>query len=236
MALERSFITQLPSPDAWAWISDLEQLAGAMPGFSPATRDDTGLTGKFVLRVGSQQVTYTGRIAVAASDSGRLGLTATGAGARGSGEASADVQLRLDDGPDGTIVTVVVRATGSGRIESFDREGLAASGERLLDRFVAAIQEHLPVAESAPAAEPAPVAEVEPMTSSEPIVEPEPIAEVVPVAEPEPAPERERLATVTSISDVVRSRSRARRSAAASAVAMVAAMIALWLVHRRNAH
>jgi carbon monoxide dehydrogenase subunit G len=227
MALERSFTTQLPPPAVWAWISDLDQLVGAMPGFTPTGRDGSDLTGKFVLRVGSQQVTYAGQIAVTTSDraGGRLRLSASGAGARGSGEASAEVQIRVDGDAAGSTVTVNVEPAGKGRIETFDPDALRASGDRLLDRFLAAIEERLPVAESA----------------SEPVAEsaPEPVA-----VEPDPAPAvrsitrepTERLATVTSISDVVRDRSRARRSAAASAVAMVAAMIALWLVHRRNAH
>jgi carbon monoxide dehydrogenase subunit G len=219
MALERSFTTQLPPPAVWAWISDLDQLVGAMPGFTPTGRDGSDLTGKFVLRVGSQQVTYAGQIAVTTSDraGGRLRLSASGAGARGSGEASAEVQIRVDGDAAGSTVTVNVEPAGKGRIETFDPDALRASGDRLLDRFLAAIEERLPVAESAP----------EPVA-----VEPDPAPAVRSITR-EPT---ERLATVTSISDVVRDRSRARRSAAASAVAMVAAMIALWLVHRRNAH
>src|SRR2546423_12092389 len=114
MAIERSFSTPLPPPDMWAWISDLEQLAGAMPGLSQVARDDAGLTGKFILRVGSNQVTYTGRIAVTTDDgrSRRLGLAATGAGARGSGEASADLQIKVGKDTDGTTVTVTVEPAG----------------------------------------------------------------------------------------------------------------------------
>lgn len=263
MALERSFSTQLPPPDVWACISDIEQLAGAMPGLSQVVPDDTGVSAKLVLRVGAQQVTYTGHVTVKARERARrLRLAAAGTGARGSGEAAADVQIRLDEAADGTTVTVTVTPSGSGRIETFDREALQASGERLLDRFVAAIDERLPVAKSRPAAKSGPATEPEPAASEpEPAAEPEPAPaarsdaapEPEPAAQPEPAPaaQRERLprrrpterepatehlATVTSISDVVRSRSRARRGAAASAVAMVAAVIALWLVHRRNAH
>lgn len=249
MAIERSFTAPLPPPDVWAWISDLERLAGALPGLSQVARDDAGVTGKLILRIGSNQVTYTGRIAVAASDgrAHRLDLAATGSGARGSGEVSAQVRIAVATSADGSTVTVTVWPAGSGRIETFDPEAVRAGGERLLDRFVAAVQEALPesVAESESAAERESVAAHEPVAEHEPEPVqpvPEPVAEPASAPEPSVAPIRrerfeqtEHLATVTSISDVVRSRSRARRGAAASALAMVAAVVALWLVRRRNA-
>jgi carbon monoxide dehydrogenase subunit G len=222
MTLERSVTTQTQIGVVWTLINDLERLAGCLPGLTQPVGEGAGLAGKLALRVGSQQVTYAGGIAVEASDPAthQLSLRLTGAEARGTGEASATARIRLRDNGSGTVVDLAVTPAGSGRIASFDPDAVRAAGDRLLDRFVAALVDLLPAEQAGPT---------------------EPVNETsVPVADTEPAESAaasrtaESLATVTSITDVVRSRSASRRGAAASAVALVAALITLWVAYRRR--
>jgi len=267
MSLERSGVAHAQVEAVWVLLGDLEQLAACVPGLTHLEPDDAGLSGRLVLRVGSQQITYVGTIAVEATDpkAHEVSLRLAGSEVRGDGEVSAAVRIGLAADAAGTLISVSAEPAGSGRIASFDPASVQATGDRLLDRFVAALIDRLPaeavVADAKPAKQPKPAARTESKptartaskpaarTESKPTVdakpathpEPKPVTESQPVEQPKPSAGREstwtadeHLATVTSITDAVRSRSASRRGAAASAVALIAALITLWLAHRRR--
>jgi carbon monoxide dehydrogenase subunit G len=225
MALERVFTVPAGLAAVWDVVCDLEQLVRCLPALSQMTPEGNAITGRLRLRVGSNQITYAGRLTLdaVARDAREVTVAASGAEVRGVGKVSASVRICLQETAAGTQVTLGVRPAGSGRIAGFDQDAVRDAGDRLLDRFVEALGARLggviPADDALILSEPAGDAEPVEVDSSGP-------------AEPEPEPV---LASVTSIAGAVAVRSAARRGAAVSAVAVLLALVTLWLSHRRRA-
>ncbi len=227
MALERVFTVPAGSAAVWDVVCDLEKLVRCLPALSQVTPEGDAITGRLRLRVGSNQITYSGQLALdtVAREAREVTVAASGAEVRGVGKVSASVRIGVRESSAGTQVTLVVRPTGSGRIVGFDQDAVRDAGDRLLDRFVEALGARLGgviPAEDALILVPGPVADDG--------------AEVAPAAvgsagAPEPEPV---LASVTSIAGAVAVRSAARRGAAVSAVAVLLALVTLWVSHRRR--
>jgi carbon monoxide dehydrogenase subunit G len=226
MALERVFTVPAGLAAVWDVVCDLEKLVRCLPALSQVTPEGDAITGRLRLRIGSNQITYAGRLTLDSvlRDAHEVTVAASGAEVRGVGKVSASVRIYLQNSAAGTQVTLTVRPSGSGRIVGFDQDAVRDAGDRLLDRFVEALGDRL--GGMIPAEEaliPAPVGEHEPAATT-------PTENDAPdTAEPEPV-----LASVTSIAGAVAERSAARRGAAVSAVAVLLALVTLWLSHRRR--
>jgi uncharacterized protein len=137
MQLTHSFTVPASIDEAWEALSDVEQVAGCMPGASLHSFDGENFEGQVKVRVGPMQLVYrgAGQLVERNGDTRRLGMEASGKEARGQGTARARVQASLSEHPAGTQVEVVTDLDITGKPAQFGRGAMADVGQKLLDRF-----------------------------------------------------------------------------------------------------
>ena len=214
MAWERGFTVPAPPDRAWEVFADIGALAECLPGLTGIEPEGSGVRARLRFRAGSNQVTYVGAIVPTGDDrpAGEFAVEAKGTEARGDGEVRVAVRIRLRPEGAGTAVSLAVTPTGSGRISGFDAAAVRDAGERLLDRFVAALGERFGEAVAAPElpAEAAPEPTPAPPAAEKP-VEPPPV-----ITLPEPG-----LSAA------------ARRARGGAVAAVLLGIVAIWLLRRR---
>ncbi|MFI9269927.1 carbon monoxide dehydrogenase [Kitasatospora sp. NPDC052896] len=99
------------------------------------------INGRLRVRIGGSTITYRGVISLIRSGgSGVLTAFVEGQEARGEGEVTATVRLKVaEDGAERAVLRFSGDLTPGGRLTEFDEEALALAGRRLLDRFVGAL-------------------------------------------------------------------------------------------------
>ncbi|MFJ6211834.1 hypothetical protein ACIQGZ_00600 [Streptomyces sp. NPDC092296] len=100
------------------------------------------VTGRLRLRVGGVTITYRGEFTAAPDDGGVLSVVAEGREARGGGEASAALLFTAEEerpGAPTTLLTVRGDLAVKGRLLELDAPAVAVAGQRLLERFAAAL-------------------------------------------------------------------------------------------------
>ncbi|WP_327067924.1 hypothetical protein OG500_19470 [Kitasatospora sp. NBC_01250] len=154
--MEHEVVIQLPAELVQPALADPALLARCVPGLSTdasdaperrtgAKRSATGgpeeINGRLRLRIGGSTITYRGVVSLIRSGgSGLLTAFLEGQEARGDGEVLATVRLRVEpDGADGALLRFSGDLTPGGRLAEIDDETLATTGQRLLDRFAAAL-------------------------------------------------------------------------------------------------
>lgn len=227
--MERVFTVPAGPGAVWDVVGELGALVECLPALAQPEIDGDGIAARLRLRVGSQQITYAGRIDLRTADrqGGLIHLDAAGIEARGTGEVSASIRIRLRGTGSGTEVTVDVETAGSGRVAGFDPVAVREAGGRLLDRFVETVIERVPVEERSGSA-----SDQAGQPVAAPVEEPAAVSVLKPAASTAAEPETP-LATVTSIAGVVAVRSQARRGAVISAAALLVGILALWITRRR---
>ncbi|MFJ3790963.1 SRPBCC family protein [Kitasatospora sp. NPDC090091] len=182
MEFTNEFRVSLPVEAAWDLFTDVERIAPCMPGAQLTEVDGDRFRGAVKVRVGAVTVQYRGTAAFDERDEANrtVRLTASGRDTHGQGNADAHITARLVPDGDGTRVSVETRLSVTGKVAQFGQGVMADISRKLLDRFVACLEEQLAAEHER---EPEPEHEHEP--------EPEPEHEPEPEPEHEPAPEPE---------------------------------------------
>lgn len=181
MEFTNEFRVNLPVEAAWDLFTDVERIAPCMPGAQLTEVDGDRFHGTVKVRVGAVTVQYRGTAAFDERDevSHTVRLTASGRETHGQGNADAHITARLASDGDGTRVTVETRLSVTGKVAQFGKGVMADISRKLLDRFVACLEERL-AAEHDTGGEPAPAAQ--PVAA-----EPAAAAPAAPVPEPQAA-------------------------------------------------
>jgi carbon monoxide dehydrogenase subunit G len=189
MELEHSFTVPVSAAQAWAVLTDIEQVAPCMPGAALDSVDGDDFTGTVKVKLGSISLTYKGKASFITKDADafRAVIDARGKDARGNGTASATVTATLHEEGSGTRVNVLTDLQITGKPAQFGRGVMADVGNKLIGQFadclagrLGASQPPLVTADAQPA----------PATSAD---RPEPGAAISPAAgaataRPEPQP------------------------------------------------
>lgn len=199
MKIDNEFTVGAPVERAWAALTDLERLAPCLPGaqltgVEPGPDGDV-YNGKVKVKVGPviSQFAGTARFEERDEADRHAVVGAKGRDARGGGNASAVIDMRLRaDGDERTAVSVHTDLSITGRLAQFGSGMIKEISEKLLQQFVRNLEEELhtretpePQQEQEP--EPEPTAEQEPAAAgSEPGAAPGPEGEAAPKT-PEPA-------------------------------------------------
>jgi carbon monoxide dehydrogenase subunit G len=190
MDLTNDFRVALPVERAWAVLTDLERIAPCMPGAQLQEVEGDEYRGIVKIKVGPITAQYKGKATFVEQDdtNHKAVLRAEGRETRGQGNANATITATLTPDGDGTAVSVVTDLTVTGRVAQFGRGVLADVSAKLLDQFVASLEEMVLADEPGAGAAPVEAVETEledPMEA----FEPEPVETVVPTADPEPPPD-----------------------------------------------
>jgi hypothetical protein len=143
MELTNEFRVGVPVQQAWEVLTDVERIAPCLPGAQLQEVEGDEYRGIVKVKVGPITAQYKGKASFVEQDSGawRAVLKAEGRETRGQGNASAIVTATLIPEGDSTAVKVVTDLTITGKVAQFGRGVLADVSGKLLDQFVASLEQ-----------------------------------------------------------------------------------------------
>ena len=162
MNIDHEFTVPAPADRAWAMLTDLEQVAACMPGAQLTGFEDGAYQGLVKVKVGPVTAQYRGTASfVEKDDEGYHAVVAAkGKEARGSGTASATIDLRLrPEGADSTVVSVGTDLKISGKVAQFGAGMIQEVSAKLLGQFTACLEQRITSGGPDDAAAEAPAAE-----------------------------------------------------------------------------
>jgi carbon monoxide dehydrogenase subunit G len=137
MELTNQFRVSVPINDAWAVLTDLEQIAPCMPGAELQEVEGEEYRGIVKVKVGPITAQYKGSARFVEKDDAlhRAVLQADGRDTRGQGNASATVvaTATADDG--GTSVSIVTELSITGKVAQFGRSIMSDVSTKMLGEF-----------------------------------------------------------------------------------------------------
>ncbi|WP_019544871.1 SRPBCC family protein [Streptomyces sulphureus] len=150
MKIDNEFTVRAPVEGAWAALTDLEGLAPCLPG-AQLTGVEHGpdgdvYNGKVKVKVGPVVSQFAGTARFAERDAAERHAVvgAKGKDARGGGNASATIDMRLrPDGDDRTVVSVHTDLSITGKLAQFGSGMIKEISEKLLAQFVSNLEERL---------------------------------------------------------------------------------------------
>lgn len=145
MKIVHEFTVSAPLDRVWATLTDIEEVAPCLPGATLTGREGETYAGKIKVKVGPVTSEFVGTAGFTELDAGthHAVLSAKGRDTRGSGNATAliDVQLRPD--VERTVVTVDTDLTISGKLAQFGSGMIQQVSEKLLGQFVVCLEDKL---------------------------------------------------------------------------------------------
>ncbi|AQT78449.1 membrane oxidoreductase [Mycolicibacterium litorale] len=183
MKIDNQFTVSVPIDQAWAVLTDMEQVVPLMPGAQLVGHEGDDYLGKVKVKVGPVNSEFSGKAHFLERDEvqHRALIDGRGKEARGTGNAAAVVTLQLHEAGDHTRVTVETDLKIVGKLAQFGSSMLQQVSEKLLGQFVDALEAKL-AGDTQPAAPAAPEA-----GSATPAAGPAaPAPNIAPAPEPEP--------------------------------------------------
>jgi carbon monoxide dehydrogenase subunit G len=145
MELTNDFRVDVPVPEAWKVLTDVERIAPFMPGAQLQEVEGDEYRGVVKVKVGPITAQYKGTATFVETDeaAGRVVLRASGRDTRGQGNASATITAVMVPDGDGTKVSVVTDLTITGKVAQFGRGVLADISAKLIGQFVESLEADL---------------------------------------------------------------------------------------------
>jgi carbon monoxide dehydrogenase subunit G len=144
--LTHRFTVPAPLADTWAAFNDIESVAGCFPGATVTGVDGDDFTGTCKVKLGPIALVYGGTGSFTSKDetAGTFALEAKGKDKRGNGTAGANVTAALTDAGGGsTEVEVVTDLHITGKPAQFGRGVIQDVSDKLLNQFVACLEQRL---------------------------------------------------------------------------------------------
>ncbi|MCZ2837324.1 SRPBCC family protein [Modestobacter sp. VKM Ac-2985] len=157
MKLENRAVVQADADVVFGMLNDPEAIVGCVPGGALTGRDGDAWAGGVTVKVGPITAAYAGTVRfVDVDEAGRsLRLVARGADTRGSGDAEAEVVVRVQPVDGGSELLIDTDLLIRGKIAQFGKGAIAAVSTRILQQFAAELG-RLAAQDGSPATAPAP--------------------------------------------------------------------------------
>lgn len=146
MRIEEKFTVPAPSDDVWAFLTDPERVAGALPGAEISEKvDENTYRGGMSMKVGPLSAAYTGTVAFELDEEERSAVVdAQGQGKAGMGTAGMKMTSRVVAlGPRETEVTVVADLTVTGILAQLGRGMMQHVSRKMLKEFTEVLGKEL---------------------------------------------------------------------------------------------
>jgi carbon monoxide dehydrogenase subunit G len=155
MKIDNEFTVNVPIAQAWAVLSDMEQVVPLMPGAQLTGQDGDDFLGKVKIKVGPVNSEFAGKAHFIERDEATHRAVVDGRGkeARGTGNAAAVVILQLHESGDQTRVSVETDLKIVGKLAQFGSSMLQQVSEKLLGQFVDALEAKLAAGQDAASAD-----------------------------------------------------------------------------------
>jgi carbon monoxide dehydrogenase subunit G len=158
MQIENSFQVEAPPERVFAFVLDVNQVVGCVPGaeLTEVVDGDT-FKGRVKIKVGPITVAYSGTARIVGRDEAAhtADLEAEGRETTGPGSAKAKARMAVEADGSGSVVKVTTEFTVAGRVAQFGRGVMEDVSRRLIGQMADCIKARL---QAAPADEPTPVA------------------------------------------------------------------------------
>ncbi|MEV5835318.1 SRPBCC family protein [Nocardia sp. NPDC052112] len=154
MKIANEFTVNAPVEQAWAVLTDLEQVVPLMPGAQMVGWEGEDFLGRLKVKVGPVTSEFTGKANFVERDEHdhRAVINGSGRDSRGSGNAAAIITTQLREDGDRTRVTVDTDLKIVGKLAQFGSGMLQQVSEKMIGQFVASLEEKLAEGDSAAAA------------------------------------------------------------------------------------
>lgn len=145
MELTNEFRVSVPIEEAWSVLTDLQRIAPCMPGATLQEVSGDDYLGTVKIKVGPITSAYKGKVRFTEKDdqAHRAVLRAEGRDTKGQGNASADIKAVLSEENGQTLCKVDMTLTISGRVAQFGRGVLADVSQKLVEQFVASLEQEV---------------------------------------------------------------------------------------------
>lgn len=155
MQLENSFQVASPPEKVFAYLLDVNKVAGCVPGAELSeVVDESTFKGKVKVKVGPITVAYNGTARITdRNDAERSAtLSAEGRETTGPGSARATAMMHVEPAEAGSVVKIVTEYHVAGRVAQFGRGVMEDVSRRMVNEMAACIKANLEVS-AGPAAE-----------------------------------------------------------------------------------
>jgi len=156
MQLENSFSVAAPPERVFAYLLDVNKVAGCVPGAEVSeVVDPTTFKGKVKIKVGPITVAYNGTARIVDRDENAHSATLEAEGRETTGPGSARAKALMSVVPEGSgsVVKIVTDYNVAGRVAQFGRGVMEDVSRRLVGEMAACIKANVEAAESPPASE-----------------------------------------------------------------------------------
>ena len=148
MLIQCSFDVHVPVPQAWALLTDIEDIAPCMPGAELVeVLDDSAYRGNVFVRLGPVALTFDGvaRFEMMDPNAYLARVIAQGSDKKGRGGAKAQISFRLEPIDQGTRVMIDTDLTLSGSVAQYGRGAgmINELASQIVGQFAAALHEKI---------------------------------------------------------------------------------------------
>ena len=145
MQLQNEFTVPAPVSEVWKTLLDAQRIAPCMPGATVDRVDGDEVAGRVRVKVGPITASYAGTARFVTKDeaSHRMVLEASGRETRGSGTASATVEVTMSEQGAVTQVRVVTSLEITGKPAQFGRGVMADIAAKLTDQFAGCLADKI---------------------------------------------------------------------------------------------
>lgn len=145
MKLDNEFRVHAPIERAWEVLTDIPAITPCLPGAALTGHDGNEYRGTVKIKVGPVTSMYEGKALFAVVDAERrhIEIAADGKDSRGSGNASASITADMRADGEHTVVTIATDLKVAGKVAQFGKGMIAEVSGKLIDQFVACIEQEL---------------------------------------------------------------------------------------------
>ena len=146
MKIEEKFTVAAPAEEVWAFLTDPERVAAALPGAEISEQiDENTYAGGMAVKVGPLAAAYTGTVAFELDEDAREAVVhAKGQGKAGMGNADMKMTSGVVSlGPGETEVTVVADLTVTGILAQLGRGMMQHVSKKMFKEFTEVVEEEL---------------------------------------------------------------------------------------------
>ena len=152
MQLEQSFSVAADPDRTYAFLLDVNSVAGCIPGISGVEEQDADtFVGLLKVKVGPIGVTYRGTATITSRDpeARRATVSAQGIEGVGAGRVRASAEMRVTPEDSGSLVTMTTDLEIAGRLAQFGRGIIEGVAQRLIGQMADCIRRQLETGDAA---------------------------------------------------------------------------------------
>jgi uncharacterized protein len=169
MELTHEFTVPVPVQEAWDHFQDIASVAECFPGAQVTSVEETTFQGSVKVKLGPISLVYNGSGTFTEKDetAHRFVVDAKGKDKRGNGTAGAKVTLAMTPNGDSTDVKVDTDLAITGKPAQFGRGVMQDVSDKLLNQFVACLEQRMEREDAV--AEPVPPPAADPAVAAAPV-------------------------------------------------------------------